>query len=158
MCGSGGVFESCTIYLHDARANRGCPAFRGPRDFGGFVYVLDRFPQRDLGLWAFMCPINSSLFSGYHAEGNHAPPSLSGYHAAGYHAPPLYPATSARATTPHRSLSRLPRPYTCNQANRLPRLQGYHTRATSYHAPIKLLGTGRLPHLRVVFSFFSFHR
>ena len=24
MCGSGGVFESCTIYLHDGRANRGC--------------------------------------------------------------------------------------------------------------------------------------
>ena len=30
-------------------------------DFGGFVYVLDRFPQRDSGLWVFMCPINSSL-------------------------------------------------------------------------------------------------
>ena len=26
MCGSGGVFESCTIYLHDGRANRGCPS------------------------------------------------------------------------------------------------------------------------------------
>ena len=24
MCGSGGVFESCTFYLHDGRANRGC--------------------------------------------------------------------------------------------------------------------------------------
>ena len=30
-------------------------------DFGGFVYVLDRFPQRDLGLWIFMCPINFSV-------------------------------------------------------------------------------------------------
>ena len=56
---------------------------------------------------------------------------FSGYHAEGYHAPPLFPAASARATTPHRSLSRLPRPYICNQANRLPRLQGYHTRATT---------------------------
>ena len=26
VCGSGGVFESCTFYLHDGRANRGCPA------------------------------------------------------------------------------------------------------------------------------------
>ena len=25
VCGSGGVFESCTFYLHDGRANRGCP-------------------------------------------------------------------------------------------------------------------------------------
>ena len=24
VCGSGGVFESCTFYLHDGRANRGC--------------------------------------------------------------------------------------------------------------------------------------
>ena len=78
-------------------------------DFGGFVYVLDRFPQRDLGLWVFMCPINFSLFSGYHAEGYHAPPSLfrlprrglprptalSGYLSEGYHAPPLFfPATT----------------------------------------------------------------
>ena len=43
---------------------------------------------------------------------------------------------TARATTPHRSLFRLPRrglprPYGCIQANRLPRLQGYHTRATT---------------------------
>ena len=26
VCGSEGVFESCTFYLHDGRANRGCPA------------------------------------------------------------------------------------------------------------------------------------
>ena len=31
VCGSGGVFESCTFYLHDGRANRGCPANATPR-------------------------------------------------------------------------------------------------------------------------------
>ena len=83
----------------------------GTENFGGFVYVLDRFPQRDLGLWVFMCPTNITrvcLFSGYHAEG--------------YHAPPLFSRLPRRG---------LPRPYICNQANRLPRLQGYHTRATT---------------------------
>ena len=49
-----------------------------------------------------------------------------------------FPATTPRATTPHRSLFRLPRrglprPYRCIQANRLPCLQGYHTRATTLH-------------------------
>ena len=28
----------------------------GTENFGGFVYVLDRFPQRELGLWVFMYP------------------------------------------------------------------------------------------------------
>ena len=50
-------------------------------NFGGFVYVLDRFPQRDFGLWVFMCTTNVSLFclfcdhlycTGYHAQGYHA--------------------------------------------------------------------------------------
>ena len=62
----------------------------GTENFGGFVYVLDRFPQRDLGLWVFMCPINFSvsLFLGL-------------YLSEGYHAPPLsFPATTPRATTP----------------------------------------------------------
>ena len=52
----------------------------GTENFGGFVYMLDGFPQRDFVLWFFMCPINfslfcllSCLFSGYHAEGYHAP-------------------------------------------------------------------------------------
>ena len=34
----------------------------GTENFVGFVYVLDRFPQRDLGLWVFMYPINIILF------------------------------------------------------------------------------------------------
>ena len=87
----------------------------GTENFGGFVYVLDRFPQRDFVLWVFMCPINSSLF--------------------------FWVSTTAWATTPHRSLFRLPRrglprPYRCIRANRLPRLQGYHTRATTLQTNI----------------------
>ena len=36
----------------------------GTEDFGGFVYVLDGFPQRDFVLWVFMYPINIILFHG----------------------------------------------------------------------------------------------
>ena len=78
-------------------------------NFGGFVYVLDGFLQRDFLLWVFMCSINFSLFS------------------------------VSLFRLPRRGL---PRPYRCIQANRLPRLQGYHslqvtisyhTRATTLH-------------------------
>ena len=37
----------------------------GTENFGGFVYVLDGFPQRDFVLWVFMCPNNISLFRVY---------------------------------------------------------------------------------------------
>ena len=62
----------------------------GKENFGGFVYVLDRFPQRDLGLWVFMCPTNItrvcvSLFR-LPRRGLPRPTALSGYHAEGYHA------------------------------------------------------------------------
>ena len=85
----------------------------GTENFGGFVYVLDGILQRDFSLWVFMCSINFSLFFWV-----------------------SFPATTPRATTPHRSLFRLPRrgltrPYRYIQANRIPRLQGYHTRATT---------------------------
>ena len=36
-------------------------------------------------LRVFVCPVNISLFSGYHAEDYHAPPIPYGYHAEGYH-------------------------------------------------------------------------
>ena len=55
----------------------------GTENFGGFVYVLDGFPQRDFVLWVFMCPINISLFCVSFVS------SLS------------FPATTPRATTPH---------------------------------------------------------
>ena len=34
----------------------------GTENFVGFVYVLDRFPQRELGLWVFMCTTNIIVF------------------------------------------------------------------------------------------------
>ena len=34
----------------------------GTENFVGFLYVLGRFPQRDFGLWVFMCTTNVSLF------------------------------------------------------------------------------------------------
>ena len=35
----------------------------GTENSGGFVYVLDGFPQRDFVLWVFMYPINIILYS-----------------------------------------------------------------------------------------------
>ena len=62
----------------------------GTENFGGFVYVLDGFLQRDF-CCGFLCARLISLFLGL----------FSGYHAEGYHAPPLsFPATTPRATTP----------------------------------------------------------
>ena len=61
-------------------------------------------------------------------------------------------SASFPATTP-----RLPRPYRYVQANRLPRLQGYHTRATTLHTNFWIPQAG-LSHLREVFSYFSFHQ
>ena len=59
--------------------------------------MLDRFPQRDLGLWVFMCPTNNTLILSLFCV------SLSGYHAEGYHVSSLPP----RAITPVHT-SRLP--------------------------------------------------
>ena len=75
--------------------------------------------QRAFVLRVFVCSVNLSLFSGYHAEGYHARTDT--FKPTENHV--------CRVTTP------------------------------SYHAPYKrLLGTGGLSHLRVVFSYFSFHR
>ena len=96
MLRAGGLLDVLTP-LSDCRQES---VERWNGDFGGFVYVLDRFLQRDFGLWVFMCPINFSvsfsgslpqrglprptaLFSGYHAEGYHARTDevkLTGYH------------------------------------------------------------------------------
>ena len=70
----------------------------GTENFGGFVYVLDGFLQRDF-CCGFLCArLISVSFS------------------------------VSLFRLPRRGL---PRPYGCIQANRLPRLQGYHTRATT---------------------------
>ena len=78
----------CWTYSHHCQIADMKPS-KGPcgtENFGGFVYVLDRFPQRDFGLRVFMCTTILSLFC----------VPLSGYHAEGYHAPSLPP----RAITP----------------------------------------------------------
>ena len=104
---TGGVGRTQTIARLQTRIRRK----DGTENFGGLVYVFDGFLQRGFVLWVFMCLVNCSL---------------------------SFPATTPRAPTPHRSLFRLtrrglPRPYRYIQANRLPCLQGYHTRATTLH-------------------------
>ena len=84
-----GVGRTHTIVRLQTRIRRK----NGTENSGGFVYVLDGFPQRDFVLWVFMCPINISLFcvsfvclfclffflfSGYQAKGYHAPSILHG--------------------------------------------------------------------------------
>ena len=61
----------------------------GTENFGGFVYVLDGFPQRDFVLWVFMCPINISLFCVSFVSLLSLLFSLSRLHAEGYHAPSI---------------------------------------------------------------------
>ena len=78
--------------------------------------MLDRFPQRDLGLWVFMCPTNNTRFCLYFLSLFCV--SLSGYHAEGYHVPSLPP----RAITPVHT-SRLPH-------------QSYHAPPTHVHRVI----------------------
>ena len=130
----------CWTYSHHCQIADMKPSKRSwnGQNFGGFVYVLDGFPQRDFVLWVFMCPTNVSLFCVYSVTIYIARaitrraitplPPLLGYHAEGYHVPSLPP----RAITPV---------YTSR------------FRHPSYHASNKLLGTGRLSHLRVVFIY-----
>ena len=84
MLRAGGLLDVLTP-LSDCRQES---VERWNGDFGGLVYVLDRFPQRDFGLWGFMCPINFSLFFWVSTTATATTPhrSLSGYHAEGYHA------------------------------------------------------------------------
>ena len=50
----GAVGRTHTIVRFQTRIRRK----DGTENYGGFVYVLDGFPQRDFVLWVFMCPIN----------------------------------------------------------------------------------------------------
>ena len=74
----------------------------------------------------FCVLVNFSLFSGYHAEGYHDPPVS-------------FPAITPRATTPHRSLFRLPR-------RGLPRptglFSGYHAEGCHARTDITFKLTG----------------
>ena len=128
MCGSGGVFESCTIYLHDGRANRGCQLHKcgrrtflhlGAPEISGVSYMC--WIDFHNGIWGcgFLC---ARLI------------------------PVSFPATTPRATTPHRLfLATTPRATTPHRSIRLPQrglprptalFPGYHART---HA-IKLTG------------------
>ena len=76
----------------------------GTENFGGFVYVLDGFPQRDFVLWVFMCPNNISLFCVYFVS--------------------LLSSLLSLFRLPRRGL---PRPiYTARAITPLPPLHGYH--------------------------------
>ena len=120
MLRAGGLLDVLTP-LSDCR-HETVEKIMGRRNFGGFVYVLDRFPQRDFGLWVFMCTTNVSLFcdhlycTGYHAQGYYAftttarlprrglpRPILTttGYHA-GVYIPVITPELSRSTTHVHR--------------------------------------------------------
>ena len=76
----------CWTYSHRCQIPDKNPSKTWNGEFGGFVYVLDGFPQRDFVLWVFMCPINISLLCVYFV-------SLLSLLS--------FPATTPRATTPH---------------------------------------------------------
>ena len=61
------------------------PSKRWNGEFWGFRICIG-FEQRDFVLWVFVCSVNFSVFSGYHAEGYHAPPIPYGHHAEGHNA------------------------------------------------------------------------
>ena len=100
----------CWTYSHHCQIADKNPSKRWNGEFRGFRICIGWISTTRFLLWVFMCSINFSLFFCV-----------------------SFLATTPRATTPHRTLLRLPRPYRCIQANRLPRLQGYHTRATTLH-------------------------
>ena len=102
MLRAGGLLDVLTA-LSDSRQET-VAKIHGTENFVGFLYVLGRFPQRDLGLWVFMYPINNTLFCLYFVSFlSLFFVYLSGYHAEGYHVPSLPP----RAITPVYT-SRLP--------------------------------------------------
>ena len=80
----------------------------GAEKFGGFVYTLDGFLQRDFVLWVFMCPINIqclyfrlprptvSLFPAYHAKGYHAPSIPHGLSRPYHHCTAITPVYISR--------------------------------------------------------------
>ena len=97
----------------------------GTENFGGFVYVLDGFPQRDFVLWGFMCPINIILFCVYSVS--------------------ILCLFFSPFRLPRRGL---PRPiYTARAITPLPPLHGYHACLfPGYHA-IVLCSIPGLSHL-----------
>ena len=72
-------------YSHHCQIADKNPSKSWNGEFWGFRICIG-FVQRDFVLWVFLCPVNITLFSGYHAEGYHAPPIPYGYNVEGYHA------------------------------------------------------------------------
>ena len=97
-------------------------------EFGGFVYVLDGFPQRDFVLWVFMCLTNISLLC-------------------------LFCVYSVSILCPFFSLFRLPRRglprpiYTARAITPLPPLHDYHARLFPGYHVIVLCSIPGLSHL-----------
>ena len=59
----------------------------GTENFGGFVYVLDGFLQREFVLWVFMCSIYFSVsFPATTLKATTPHRNRTGYHAQGHHA------------------------------------------------------------------------
>ena len=82
---AGGRYHSqliCWTYSHHCQIADKNPSKRWSGIFLGFRICIG-FVQRDFVLWVFVCSVNFSLFSGYHAEGYHARTDtfkLTGYH------------------------------------------------------------------------------
>ena len=119
----GAVGRTHTIVRLQARIRRK----DGTENFGGFVYVLDGFPQRDFVLWVLCARLISVSFtsflcllclfsSGYHAEGYHAPSIPHGLLRPYHHRTAITPVYISRLS--HHSLFLL---------------LGYHTRAITLH-------------------------
>ena len=81
------VFHAvCWTYLHHCQIGDKNPSKGWNGGFRGFRTCVGWISTTGFCVVGFMCTINFSLFSGYHAEC--------------YNAPPLFPATTPRATTP----------------------------------------------------------
>ena len=152
MLRAGGLLDVLTS-LSDCRLqtwNRRKDRMTGTENFGGFVYVLDGFPQRDFVLWVFMCPTNISLFL---VLSFLWPSIFHGYHAEGYHSPSLPP----RAITPvyafrlsrHSSLFySLVITITLHHT----RTSGYHTRHSSSYYFIVYLSPAITPPVLLIYT------
>ena len=80
--GATGVGRTHTIVRLETRIRRK----DGTENFGGFVYVLDGFPQRDFVLWVLCARLISVAFPATTPRATTPHRSFVGYHAEGYHA------------------------------------------------------------------------
>ena len=64
----------CWTYSHHCQIGDKNPSKRWNGEFRGFRICVGWISTTGFCVVGFMCPINFSRFSGYHAEGDHAPP------------------------------------------------------------------------------------